>query len=112
MRDICENNHGGNPFSEQAFYSTPSEVREARRRAIFRLAVMRGDNGITADEATEAFHAFHNSVAPRMSELKRDGFLIETDQSRKTRLNRSARVYVANPEKVSLLNVWKMRLNP
>jgi hypothetical protein len=106
MHDICANNHGGNPFSEDAFNSTPAEIREARRRAIFRLAAARGDSGITADEATEAFHAFHNSVAPRISELKRDGFLIETSVSRKTRLGRSARVYIANPEKVSLLKIW------
>jgi hypothetical protein len=107
VSDICSNNHGNNPFSIEAYYSTSSEKREARRRAIFKWAAQKGDEGITADEVTTAFKTFHNCIAPRISELKRDGLLIETNIFRETRLGRNARVYIVNPDKVSLLNVWK-----
>ena len=107
MSDICSNNHGGNPFSVAAFYSTASEKREAMRREIFKLAAKKGDLGITADEATAHFNTFHNSVAPRMSELKRDEMLIETIFSRATRTGRQARVYVVNPDKLSLMKIWE-----
>ena len=107
MSDICSNNHGGNPFSVNAFYATPKEKREAMRRIIFRYAAERGDHGITADEATAYFNTFHNSIAPRISELKRDDMLVETINSRITRTGRSARVYIANPDKLSLIKIWK-----
>lgn len=105
--DICANNHGGNPFSVSAYYSTPSQKREAMRREIFKLAAGKGGRGITADEATSHFNTFHNSVAPRISELKRDEMLIETEFSRATRTGRQARVYVVNPDKLSLMKIWE-----
>lgn len=94
-RDVCENRHGGNSESMEAFVTTPATCRKKQRMAIQALAKQRGLRGITTDEVAQHFNATPNSVSGRLSELKRDGLLIETDRRRPTRLAKMARVLVA-----------------
>jgi predicted ArsR family transcriptional regulator len=94
-RDICENRHGGNPESVEAFLTTPATCRTKQRLAIQTLAKQRGLRGITTDEVAQHFDAPPNSISGRLSELKRDGLLVETQQRRQTRMGKMARVLVA-----------------
>lgn len=96
MADIRAGRHGGNPESVAAHASTPEAERRAMRDRIYNFAVRRGESGITADEVADKAGLVHNRVAPRISELRRDGLLVETSRSRKTRLGRSARVLIAD----------------
>lgn len=92
MIDICENKHGGNAQSAEAYLSTD---REHLRRLVYEHIVFCGATGATADEVVTHFKMFHNSLAPRLSELKRSELIIASGELRKTRLGRSAAVYVA-----------------
>lgn len=105
--DICKNNHGGNEESEEAYRSSSAEQRERMREKVYSFAVRRGTKGITADEVSIASQLVHNRVAPRISELKRDGRLVPTAVRRKTRFGKSARVLVADviAEKLRNANV-------
>ena len=94
--DICENKHGGNPESTEAYQASSESERRAMRERIYAYAKLKGSDGITADEVAERSGLVHNRVAPRISELRRDGLLVETDRRRRTRLGRTARVLVAN----------------
>ena len=95
-QDICQNKHGGNAESIEAFITTPETCRTKQRLAIQLLARQRGLHGITTDEAAEHFDAPPNSISGRLSELKRDGLLVETDKRRVTRMGKSARVLIAS----------------
>jgi len=94
-RDICGNRHGGNPESLEAYHTSSAAERAAMRDRIYRYALRVGERGITADEISDKAGLIHNRVAPRISELKRDGLLVETDRRRPTRLGKMARVLVA-----------------
>lgn len=65
------------------------------RDRIYRYAVRMGGFGITADEVAAKSGLVHNRVAPRISELRKEGRLIETTIRRPTRLGKSARVLIA-----------------
>jgi len=95
MTDICENRHGGNHESVSAFQSTPEDERRFMRERIYRYALRKGDAGITTDEISMKAGLAPNCISGRISELKRDGLLVETSRHRKTRLGRPARVIVA-----------------
>lgn len=92
--DICANKHGGNQESTEAHLSTPAEARRVMRETILRYAMRRGADGLTIDEVSRVVGLAPNCVSGRVSELKRDGLLVETQLRRKTRLGRSARVLV------------------
>lgn len=93
--DICANRHGGNSESVEAYLSTPAEERRAMRERIYRYALRKGPLGITADEVAAKAGMVHNRIAPRISELRRDGLLVPTARRRQTRLGRPACVLVA-----------------
>lgn len=95
QQDITSGRHGGNPESIEAYRTSSAEERKAMRERIYKYAVRVGRLGITADEISDKAGLIHNRVAPRISELKRDGLLIETDRRRPTRLGKMARVLVA-----------------
>lgn len=94
-RDVCENRHGGNPESIEAYRTSSEEERKAMRARIYKYALRVGEHGITADEISIKAGLVHNRVAPRISELKRDGLLVKTNKRRPTRLGKMARVLVA-----------------
>jgi predicted transcriptional regulator len=93
--DICSNRHGGNSESSAAYRSSSAEERRVMRERILNYAKRCGAFGITADEVAAKSGLVHNRVAPRISELKRDGFLVETANRRRTRLGKSAMVLIA-----------------
>jgi hypothetical protein len=95
LHDICYNHHGGNSESMAAFESTPESERAAMRERVFRFILARGEYGATADEIAVAFASFHNTVAPRLSELKQEGRIVPSKETRPTRLGRQARVQKA-----------------
>lgn len=94
-QDICENRHGGNPESAEAWLSTPSARRASQRFYIWQIAVRNGARGVTTDEIAEILATTPNVVSGRLSELKKSGFLTETNMRRPTRMGRMARVFVA-----------------
>lgn len=89
--DVCRRKHGGSPESEAANEKVDKAVWQQK---VYDLALRRLDRGITADEAAEYFGVSHNTVAPRISELKREGWLFKRG-TRKTRAGSSAGVMFA-----------------
>jgi predicted transcriptional regulator len=91
--DITAKYHRGNSESIKAKELSLTNANRDRQR-IIGLAQARGDAGITCDEAERLLGLSHQTCSARFSELKRDGILMATDQTRKTRSNASARVMV------------------
>ncbi len=81
---------------------------EILRRKIYRYALTCGARGITTDEIAHVFGTVPNCVSGRLTELKRDDFLIPTSRKRVTRRGKWAIVCLANPRFRSLLKVWDM----
>ena len=50
-----------------------------RRRQVLRYLESKGAQGATADELADAFHATHNTVAPRLTELVSMGLVLRCD---------------------------------
>lgn len=96
MRDICSNKHGGNSESVAAFEETSENYREAMRESIYGIALARGASGVTTDEVARIFSKPPNAVSGRLTDLKKAGRLIATNDCRKTQAGRSARVFVAD----------------
>jgi hypothetical protein len=92
--DVCRRKHRGNPESESANLKLDKALW---RRRVYDFAVERGVLGITADEAAEHFMVPHNTVAPRMTELKVEGWLFKSETRRETRASCMARVLLARP---------------
>ncbi len=62
---------------------------------IMLFATARETYGLIADELADAWQCSHNHVAPRITELKAAGLLVETGRTRLTRAGSPARVLVA-----------------
>ena len=93
MTDITQNYHRGNPESVAAKKISRLNAERDRTR-ILRLAGMRGDEGLTCDEAERLLSLSHQTCSARFSELKRDKLLVATGQRRPTRSGAQARVMV------------------
>lgn len=91
MTDITRNYHRGNPQSIAAGQNNQGNAARQRQR-ILAVAVQRGGQGITCDEAEHLLNLPHQSCSARFSELKRDGLLLPTLFTRQTRNGSSARV--------------------
>jgi hypothetical protein len=91
--DVTVNYHGGNSESVAAKELSMENAARDRSR-IFKLARGRSDYGITCDEAECLLGLSHQTCSARFSELKRDGALIPTNLTRRTRHNSPARVMV------------------
>src|SRR5713226_2376378 len=82
------------PESLEAFAAVQPMAQQTRDR-IMVFAIARGAYGLTADELTTAWQCSPNHVAPRISDLKGDGLLVETCRTRLTQAGNPARVLVA-----------------
>lgn len=82
------------PQSLEAFAAVQPTAQQTRDQVIV-FAVAQGTRGLIADELTAAWQCSHNHVAPRITELKGVGLLVETSRTRLTRAGSSARVLVA-----------------
>lgn len=72
--DICANRHGGNPESIAA--NPAEDVKEGIRLQIIEHVRALGPEGAIPDEIVATWGTIHNHVAPRCSDLKRDGRLV------------------------------------
>lgn len=88
--DICENFHGGNPQSEAAHDFIMEHKSHVARRI---LTVLKTKGAATCDEVEVITGMKHQTVSARMSELKRDGYIVPTGEHRLTRGKCSAGVY-------------------
>jgi hypothetical protein len=71
--DICRNNHGGNPESEDANLSTDKDRDRGR---IVQQLDLTGLAGATCDQLEAALGMSHQTCSARCSELLRDGIAI------------------------------------
>jgi hypothetical protein len=80
MKDICENNHGGNLASVIAFERAQAGMVEMRAR-LLDLFDAHGD--LTSKDIAELLGLKNpNHFAPRISDLKNEGILRETGAMR------------------------------
>jgi Fic family protein len=93
MVDITQNYHRGNPESVEAKRRSRFNAERDRIR-ILRLVGMRGEDGLTCDEAERLLGLSHQTCSARFSELKRDKLLAATGRLRPTRSGVKARVMV------------------
>ena len=82
------------PQSLEAFAAVQSTAQQTRDQ-ILAFAVAQKAYGLIADELTAAWRCSPNHVAPRITDLKGDGLLVETSRTRLTRAGNPARVLVA-----------------
>ena len=87
------------PFARKSPTSRAAAKRaEAKapsyRAHILGFMVAKGTQGATNDEIAEALDIAIQAVCPRMHELRADGLVIESAQTRITRSGRQARVWL------------------
>lgn len=63
------------------------------RREVLSFFGSRGERGATPDEVAEHFDCAHNTTSPRVTELAQLGYIVRTNERRKTRSGRAAGVY-------------------
>ena len=86
--------HGGNRESSEAHASIADSKHTLRRKVVAYVASL-GETGATSDEIEVAMGLPHQTVSARLTEAKKYGELVKTDQRRPTRLGRMAAVLVA-----------------
>lgn len=90
--DVCRNRHGGDRESEAA----NRRVNKTKDKAlIHNLIKATQQEGITLDELSILLKRAPNQISGRISELKRDGFVIANGQRRETRTGSTAKVYIS-----------------
>lgn len=82
------------PQSLEAFAAVQPTAQRTRDQ-IMAFAVAQGAHGLIADELSELWQCSPNHTAPRITELKSDGLLVETSRTRLTTAGSPARVLVA-----------------
>lgn len=85
--DICASRHKGNAQSAAAFESIKPTLT-ARRKEV--LEVVRRLETATGEEVADAMGVQVNVISGRLSDLKREGFIVPTGITRKTRGGNSA----------------------
>lgn len=66
-----------------------------QRRRVYDAICGAGATGLTRDEIAAALGVADSAADPRVLELKADGFIVETERTRKTRRGLDARILVA-----------------
>ena len=98
-QDPTVSHHQNNPESDQAFATTPDQVRSKADRWILRLLYSAGDDGLTCDQLEEKMNQPHQTVSARITGLKKrillgvkvvDGLKV----TRKTRTGKKAAVLI------------------
>lgn len=72
-----------------------SDSRETVRRIVLDSIAEAGETGVTADQLVQVLGSFHNTVAPRITELSQDGLIQDSGERRPTRFGRPAIVWTA-----------------
>jgi hypothetical protein len=90
--DICKNRHQGAETSVEA----DKKVQKSKdRELIYSYIKMAGRFGHTLDELSIMLHRTPNAISGRLTELRVKGRIVTSDQTRLTRTNSKARVYIA-----------------
>jgi len=89
--DITRNYHGGNKQSEEANRRT--RKHKDRARVVMHIWSC-GTYGCTCYEAEQALGMRHQTCSARFSDLKNDGVIIGTGQTRPTDTGSPAEVYI------------------
>jgi hypothetical protein len=92
--DITTRRHRHSPTSDAAFEAIKDHAPNLRER-VWQFIHSRGKLGATTYEVSEALGMKYTTVSARMSELKRDGRIVETGQRRVTDSNCAAAVMEA-----------------
>ena len=93
-RDICENFHGQNDRSVDAWRSLRPTVLTKLRRRVLDAIKAAGTNGATVDELEMTLRMSHQSASARVSELKAAGHVKVSGAKRLTRYGKEADVIV------------------
>jgi hypothetical protein len=91
--DITARKHGGNPQSVEA-HKRIRKGLSARREAVYEWIEAAGKRGITVDEMAVWMNDTPNAISGRFSELARNGRIIRSGRTRKTRSGCSAVVWI------------------
>lgn len=81
--DICTRRHRHNANSDAAFETIEARAPSLRER-IYEFIAARGKDGATTYEVSEALRLKYPTASARMSELKRDGRIVESGERRAT----------------------------
>lgn len=68
------------------------------RRAVLDAVVASGARGVTCDELEASMEGRHQTVSPRLYELRNDGLVVDSSRKRRTRSGRMAIVWVERKE--------------
>lgn len=91
--DITANRHGNDPFSNMANQSIDND-KQRIRSLILRYIYLCEQRGATCEEVEQALQLSHQTVSPRISELRAFGWVQTIDnESRRTSSGRKARVH-------------------
>jgi len=93
-RDITANRHMGNPQSEAAHQNYEQLHSSARAEVYWFFASNPGTQGRSAQDASKALGWPINRISPRISELKRDKWLVQAGIG-VTDTNSACALYVA-----------------
>lgn len=91
----------GSDTSRDAAEDAGTHAAQDRGR-ILAFIGQRGTLGATADEILAALRFAHQTAASRVSDLKREGLIVDTGQRRRTRAGNKAAVYTLNPNPVAI----------
>lgn len=94
-KDVCENYHGGNPQSRKAHKKLVSTGHKRGQKLAIVSYLVRNDCGLTSDEAAELGICSWKSATARFADLKRDGYIRESGETRPTGSGVDAAVCVA-----------------
>jgi len=110
-----EKPYGGHPpfvagcDTSEAAADSVEESAGAKRARALREVVYSGPRGCTCDEVEEGASMLHQTASARLRELVLMGFIYDSGTRRKTRGNRSARVYLADPRAVDRIQLSLFR---
>ena len=86
----------GSPTSLAAAMSMRAFASQLRWQVLAYIR-LRGDAGCTCEEVVDGMGRKHQTISPRISELKAGGFLVDSQKTRKTSSGRAATVWVVRP---------------
>jgi hypothetical protein len=71
--------------------------KTTKKALVFKEIVCRGKEGATDEEIMMDLGMSPNTERPRRVELVREGFIVDSGRTRKTRANRDAVVWICSP---------------
>jgi hypothetical protein len=88
--DVCKDYHGGAATSAAAFETTPAPVRKTQRVRV--LEYITAHKLCQCEDVENALQISHQSASARIADLLRDGRLVDTGLTAKTKAGKTARL--------------------